>query len=66
MVHYEGEFDFAPTPAGTRLSADGRFRFKGVWRLMSPLAGREIRKESRTELEDIKRAVESSASARAA
>lgn len=62
LVHYEGQFTFEPTAEGeaTRLSVSASMQMKGLWRVLEWIAGREIRKESLAELEDIKKALESS------
>ena len=58
LVHYEGTFTFEPAPVGTRLSVNAQVALKGFWRLLAPLMGGEIRKESQAELEDIRKALE--------
>lgn len=60
LVHYEGDFTFEPIAGGeaTRLSVFASMKMKGLWRVLEWIAGREIRKESLAELEDIKKAVE--------
>ena len=60
LVHYEGGFTLSPATSGTRLSLAGTVALKGFWRLLGPIMGREIRKESQAELEDIKKAIEAS------
>lgn len=59
LVHYEGGFTFEPAAVGTRLSVNGQVALKGFWRLLAPLMGGEIRKESQAELEDIRKVLES-------
>ena len=58
LIHYQGEFTFEPASIGSRLSVTGQVALKGWWRLLGPLMGGEIRKESQAELEDIKKALE--------
>jgi carbon monoxide dehydrogenase subunit G len=60
MIHYEGDFTFEPIAGGeaTRLSVTASMKMKGLWRVLEWIAGREIRKESLAELEDIKKALE--------
>jgi uncharacterized membrane protein len=59
LVRYEGGFTFDPAPVGTRLAVNAQIALKGFWRLLAPLMGGEIRKESQAELEDIKNVLES-------
>ena len=53
-----GQFTFAPAGAGSTLTLDGNFRLKGFWKLMTPIAGREIRRESGRELVTLKAILE--------
>jgi carbon monoxide dehydrogenase subunit G len=50
----DGRFDLQPAAGGTRLTISGSARLKGVWRLMQPVFGGDLRKETRTELATIK------------
>ena len=60
LVPYEGDFTFEPIAGGeaTRLSVFASMKMKGLSRVLEWIAGREIRKESLAELEDIKKGVE--------
>ncbi len=51
-------FDLQPVAGGTRLTVNGRARIKGVWRLLSPMLGMGLRKETRQELATIRLIVE--------
>lgn len=64
-VNYEGAYDLQPVMGGTRLTLRGTARLKGVWRLMEPIFGSDLRKEAREELAAIKRMLEQSADASA-
>ncbi len=59
-VNYEGTFDLQPVAGGTRLTLHGSARLKGLWRLLEPLFGSDLRKEAREELAAIKEALEQS------
>jgi carbon monoxide dehydrogenase subunit G len=58
LVRYHGVFQLEPVGAATQLSVDAQVALKGFWRLLSPLMGSEIRKESAAELQDIRRVLE--------
>jgi uncharacterized protein YndB with AHSA1/START domain len=60
-IDYEGRFDLQPVAGGTRLSLTGSARLKGLWRLLQPVLAGDLRKETRTELETIRRLVEAAA-----
>ena len=55
---YESQYELAPAGAGTHLQIEGRFHFRGWWRLVEPLLAMEVRKESRQELAQMKAAIE--------
>ena len=57
-LDYEGRFELHPVAGGTRLTLSGSARLKGAWRLLQPLLASDLRKETRAELETIKRLVE--------
>lgn len=58
-IDWDGEYRLAPTPSGgTEVAQEGRLRFKGLWRLVEPLAGAEISRGEVAELERLKTAVE--------
>jgi hypothetical protein len=60
-IDYEGHFDLQPVAGGTRLSVNGTARLKGLWRLLQPVLAGDLRKETRTEMETIRRLVEAAA-----
>jgi uncharacterized protein YndB with AHSA1/START domain len=53
-IGWDGEYLLTPTPAGTRLSQTGQLEFRGLWRLLEPLAGAEISRGEVKELERLK------------
>jgi len=57
-LDYEGSFDLQPVAGGTRLTLRGSARLKGLWRLLQPLLAGDLRKETRAELESIRRLLE--------
>jgi hypothetical protein len=58
-VDWMGEYRLAPSgPRGTELRQEGRLVFKGLWRLLEPLVGAEIRSGEIKELERLKAAAE--------
>lgn len=58
-IRWDGEYRLSPTgTSGTELSQEGRFAFTGLWRLVEPLAGAEIRSGEIKELERLKVIVE--------
>ena len=62
-LDYEGSFDLQPMAGGTRLSVNGSARLKGLWRLLQPLLAGDLHKETRRELETIRRLMEEGISA---
>ena len=50
----DGRFDLQPVAGGTRLTMTGVARLKGFARLIRPLLGGELRRETRAELATIK------------
>ena len=58
-IAWEGEYRLTPRPdGGTDLEQEGSLRFSGLWRLIEPIAGGEIRSGEIKELEKIKTVVE--------
>lgn len=58
-VHWEGEYRLEPSAdGGTRLSQQGTLRFGGLWRLVEPIVGAEIKRNELAELERLKSVVE--------
>jgi hypothetical protein len=58
-ISWQGEYRLAPEGAGTRLSQQGTLEFHGLWRLLQPIVGGEIRSAEVKELEKLKAAAES-------
>lgn len=58
-IGWRGEYVLEPaTGGGTRLRQEGTLTFQGLWRLMEPIAGREISSGEEKELERLKAVVE--------
>jgi carbon monoxide dehydrogenase subunit G len=57
-LDYEGSFNLQPVAGGTRLTLSGSARLKGLWRLLQPVLAGDLRKETRTEMETIRRLLE--------
>lgn len=55
---YDTRYTLEPAGSGTRIQIAGRFRFKGLWRLLEPILGGEVRKESAQEVQAMKAAIE--------
>jgi carbon monoxide dehydrogenase subunit G len=55
----EARFDLQPVAGGTRVTVQGTARLKGVWRLLQPMMASELRKETKAELETLRRLLES-------
>ena len=59
-IRWVGEYRLEPVGAGTRVSQTGTLTFTGLWRLVEPIAGAEIRAGEVKELERLKAVVEAS------
>ena len=58
-IHWEGEYNLAPAEGGgTRVGQRGTLRFNGLWRLLEPMMGSEIKHGEIAELERHKQVVE--------
>lgn len=58
-IHWEGGYDLAPAEGGgTRLAQQGMLRFSGLWRVLEPIIGAEIKRGEIAELERLKEIVE--------
>ena len=58
-ILWDGEYRLEPTAGGgTRLTQAGRLRFRGLWRLLEPVVGAEIRRNEIAELERLKKVLE--------
>jgi hypothetical protein len=58
-IRWEGEYRLEPSGShGTALSQEGRLVFTGLWLLLEPLAGAEIKRGEVKELERLKEVVE--------
>jgi hypothetical protein len=57
-IDWEGEYGLLPAGDGTRLSQRGTLTFHGLWRLLEPIAGAEIRSGETKELEKLKTIIE--------
>jgi uncharacterized protein YndB with AHSA1/START domain len=57
----EAHFDLQPVAGGTRVTVEGTARLKGIWRLLQPMIASELRKETKAELETLRRLLESDA-----
>ena len=58
-ILWDGEYRLEPTAAGgTRLNQAGTLRFRGLWRLLEPMVGAEIRRNEIAELERLKKVLE--------
>jgi hypothetical protein len=61
-ISWDGEYRLEPAgPSGTRLSQQGTLQFHGLWRLLGPFVGAEIRRNEIKELEKLKALVEAAA-----
>lgn len=58
-VRWDGEYDLAPAEGGgTRVSQRGTMRFSGLWRLLEPMMGAEMKRGEIAELERLKAVLE--------
>lgn len=58
-IRWNGEYRLAPMDGGgTKLSQQGTLEFTGLWRLLQPLVGAEIKSGEIKELERLKAVVE--------
>ena len=61
-ISWDGEYLLEPAgPSATRLSQQGTLQFHGLWRLLAPFIGAEIRRIEIKELEKLKTLVEAAA-----
>lgn len=60
-IDCDAHFDLQPVVGGTRITLDGAARLKGTWRLLRPLIAIELRRETKKELETLKRLIETEA-----
>ena len=61
-IDWQGEYLIEPTSeGGARLSQKGTLTFHGLWRLLEPVVGAEIKSAEVKELERLKAAAEASA-----
>lgn len=59
-IRWAGHYDLEPVDGGTRVSQQGTLTFSGLWRLLEPLIGAEIRSGEEKELVRLKALVEAS------
>jgi hypothetical protein len=60
-IRWKGEYLLKPTDGGgTNLSHEGTMVFTGLWRLLEPLVGAEMKSHGAQEMERLKAAVEKS------
>jgi uncharacterized protein YndB with AHSA1/START domain len=58
-IKWQGEYLLKPTDGGgTNLSHEGTMRFTGLWRLLEPLVGAELKNNGAKEMERLKAVVE--------
>lgn len=57
-IDYAGSFRLSVESGGTRVSLRAVAQLKGLWRLMEPVLAGELRKESRAELDKLRRLLE--------
>ena len=58
-IRWDGEYRLERSgESGSRLSQSGRIQFRGLWRLLEPIAGAEIRQGEIKELERLRAVVE--------
>ena len=59
-IQWEGSYDITPADGGTRVRQQGMLRFRGLWRVLEPMIGAEIKRGEIAELERLKKMVEGS------
>jgi hypothetical protein len=59
-IQWEGAYDLMPADDGTRVRQQGMLRFGGLWRVLEPIIGAEIKRGELAELERLKQVVEGS------
>ena len=60
-IQWDGTYELNPADGGgTRVSQQGTLRFRGLWRILEPMIGAEIKRGEIAELERLKKAVEGS------
>jgi hypothetical protein len=59
-VRWQGEYRLEPSDSGSRLSQSGTIEFRGVWRLLEPIVGAEMKNGEIKELEKLRTVVEAS------
>jgi uncharacterized protein YndB with AHSA1/START domain len=57
-IRWQGEYRLEPSNGGTVVSQEGTLTFSGLWRLLEPIVGAEIRSGEEKELEKLKAIVE--------
>lgn len=58
-IQWEGAYDLSPADGGgTRVLQQGMLRFRGLWRVLEPMMGAEIKRGEIAELERLKEIVE--------
>ena len=58
-IRWDGEYRLEDAPEGrTTVSQEGSFEFRGLWRLLEPLLGAEMRKGEEKELQRLKAVIE--------
>jgi polyketide cyclase/dehydrase/lipid transport protein len=63
-IQWDGEYRLERSgDGGTRLSQSGRVRLRGLWRLLEPIAGGEIRQGEIKELERLRSVIEQASAA---
>lgn len=57
-IRWQGEYRLEPSGDGTVVSQQGTLTFSGLWRLLEPIVGAEIRSGEEKELEKLKAVAE--------
>ena len=58
-IRWDGEYRLEDAPdGGTAISQEGSFEFRGLWRLVEPLLGAEMRNGAEKELQWLKAVIE--------